>query len=86
MKTALQKLKDYWAAGNYRAALKLAAGWPRLGKHRGTILSGWGAACNPNFYRQLNKDPDFLYTAGLNAVAARYDLPGVHTMEGGTGG
>jgi len=75
MKTALQKLKDLWADRQYRQALKLAATWPRLGKHRDAIRGGWAAATNPVFYRQLGKDPDGMYTAGVLAVAERYGLP-----------
>jgi len=74
MKTALQKLKDLWATGDYRAALKLAAGWPRLGRHKDAIQSGWLAASNPDFYRQLKKDPEATYAAGVVAIAERYKL------------
>lgn len=75
MDTALKKLKTHWAAGEYRAALKLAAGWPRLGVQKGAIQQGWAAVSNERFYRQLGKDPVALYRAGLAAVAERYALP-----------
>ena len=76
MQTALQKLKAYWAAANYRAALKLAAKWPRLGEHRDAIQKGWAAASRPDFYRELGQDPDALEAAGVAAVADRYNLGG----------
>lgn len=75
LKTALQKLKDLWAAGHHRQALKLAAGWPSLGQHKTEIQRGWAAASNPAFYKQIGENPDELYTAGLHAVAERYGLP-----------
>lgn len=83
METKLARLKALWAAGDYRAALKLAAGWPRLGRHRDAIRRGWAAASNPTFYRELGQDPDALYQAGLQAVAERYDLevPDVKTTR-----
>ena len=73
--TALQKLKNLWAAGRYLEAIKLAASWPRLGDHKVPIERGWAAASNPGFYRSIKKDPNALYRAGLLAVAERYDLP-----------
>lgn len=75
MKTALEKLKDLWAKGDYWGALKMAAAWPRLGEHGDAIKQGWAAVSNPSFYRQLGKDPDVLYRKGLAALAERYGLP-----------
>ena len=75
METKLEKLKKMWAAGDYRAALKLAASWPRLGDHKGAIQRGWAAVTHESIYRQMGKDPEELYRAGLVAVADRYELP-----------
>lgn len=72
--SAAEELRTLWAAGEYRRALKLAAGWPRLGEHKDAIQAGWAAASNRDFYRQLGKDPDAMVAAGLAAVAARYNL------------
>jgi len=80
IKTALEKLKDLWAAGERRKALKLAAAWPRLGVHKNAIQQGWAATSNPKFYLQLGKDPEVLYYRGLAALAAAYDLP-IPTQE-----
>lgn len=73
--SASSELQQLWAAGEYRKALKLAAGWPRLGDHKVAIERGWCAAASTAFYRQMGKDPDALYAAGLAAVAERYGLP-----------
>lgn len=75
MDTKLKKLKDFWAAGDYRAALKLAASWPRLGDHKAAIERGWAACTHADLYRQMGKDPRVLYGEGLAAVADRYELP-----------
>lgn len=75
LKTALAELRGHWAAGDYRKALKLAASWPKLGPQKAAIQQGWAAASNPSFYRQLGKDPQACYQAGLVAVAERYGLP-----------
>lgn len=74
MKTAIENLRELWAAGEYRKAVKLAASWPRLGEHKTAIQQGWAACTNPDFYRQIGKDPDALYTAALLALVARYEL------------
>lgn len=73
--TALQRLKNLWAAGDYRAALKLAASWGQLGAHKGRITTGWAAVNNADFYRAIGRDPDALVADGLAAVAERYNLP-----------
>lgn len=73
--TKLAKLKEHWAAGEYREALKLAAGWQRLGEHKEAIEKGHNAVGHPNIYTQLGEDPAALYAAGLAAVAARYGFP-----------
>lgn len=75
MKKQIDILRELWAAGEYRKALKLAAKWPRLGAQARAIKDGWDATSNPGFYRQINKNPDAMYKAGLAAVAERYGLP-----------
>lgn len=74
MQTKLAQLKDHMATGNHRAALKLAASWPRLGEHKDAIQLGWSAMSNPRFYRDINKDPDALVAAGLAAIRERYNI------------
>lgn len=73
--TAINKLRTLWADGSYRKALRLAASWPRLGEHKDAIQKGWAAASNRAFYAELGYNPAALERAGLDAVAARYDLP-----------
>jgi hypothetical protein len=75
MTTALDRLKNLWRGGEHRKALKLAASWPKLGDHKAAIQQGWAAAANPDLYRQMEKDPDALYAAGLVALMSRYKLP-----------
>ena len=76
--TALTKLKRYWAAGDKRAALKLAASWGRRGlgdgAHAEAITLAWSATTNPEFYEEIGKDPAKLVADGYAAVASRYGL------------
>jgi len=72
--TALARLQSLWAAGDYRASLKLAASWPQLGRHRGAIRDGWDAVVNADTYRQMGRSPAAMERAGIAAVAERYSL------------
>lgn len=72
METKLQQLRDFWATGDYRRALKLAASWPRLGLHKEAIQRGWAALSYPSFYVGLGVEPASLVGAGLDALAERY--------------
>lgn len=76
MQTQLTKLKALMATGDYRAALKLAASWGRLGKHKEAITRGWAAINNAKFYREIGQDPAALQTAGIAAIRERYKIEG----------
>ena len=75
METQISKLRAYMAAGDHRAALKLAAGWGRLGDHKAPITRGWAALQSPQFYTDIGQDPDALVAAGLDAIRQRYGIP-----------
>lgn len=72
--SAIEKLRKLMAAGEHRQALKLAAGWPRLGEHKAEIERGWAALCNPDFYREIGKDPEALVAAAVAALRERYEI------------
>ncbi len=74
--TALQRLRDLWARGQYLKALALAAKWHDLGaaEVRNAIRTGHAAAQNPQLYREMKKDPAELVLDGLAALAKRYNL------------
>lgn len=84
--TQLSKLKALMAQGDYRAALKLAAGWPRLGAHKAPIERAWAALTNPEFYREIGKDPEALVAAGVAAIRERYGIPEANNPENGNEG
>ncbi len=74
MLTKLEILRGLMAAGNHVGALKLAAKWQDLGKHKAEITRGWAAASNPQFYRDLNQDPAAHVAAGVAAIKERYHI------------
>lgn len=73
MKPKVQELREYMAAGDWRAALRLAARFPSLGTHREAITRGWEALVRPELYRQMGRDPDALVCAGIHALRERYE-------------
>lgn len=75
MNTKLSKLKAAWAAGDYVGALRIAAKFPRLGDDRDAISRAWAAYQSPEFYREIGRNPDELFAAGISAIAERYGLP-----------
>jgi len=72
MTTKLEQLRNFMRAGDHRRALKLAAGWSRLGDARDAIQKGWAALSNPEFYREIGQDPDNLVQRGIDAIRAKY--------------
>jgi hypothetical protein len=59
-------------AGNWQAAIRLAARLPRLDIHRGAILDAHMAYTNPRFAKQIGKDIDALIAGGKAALIARF--------------
>jgi len=72
MKTKHADLLEMMDRGDWRAALKLAAGFPVLGEHKAAIERGWEALVRPELYRQMGQDPDAHVRAGIAALEERY--------------
>ena len=53
-------------------AIKFAAKFPTLGKQCSDITRAKEAINNPDFYRQMNKDPDELIKIGIAAIRQRF--------------
>lgn len=73
--TKLARLHAAIAAGNWPAALSIAARFPRLGTHAVAIRRAHEAYRHPNFYTQLGYDVDCLLADGRAALIARYGSP-----------
>ena len=73
METKSDKLKALLLEGNYAKALSMAAKFPRLGKHKDQIRLGHEANQNPNFYKQIGKNPEQLVQDGIAALKERYE-------------
>jgi len=70
--TKLAQLKSAMRACNWEQALRMAARFPRLGKHRETIVRAHEAYTHPKFYAQLGYDPEKLIAEGRRALIERY--------------
>ena len=78
METKLSKLLKLMEQGEWPKALSFAAKFPQLGDHRDAIVRGHEAYVRPDFYRQINRDPDILVKIGIAALVDRYITKGHH--------
>lgn len=72
MEKKIDILSQHMKAGLWEKAIKYAARFPRLGKHRDDILTASSAILNPGFYRQIGKDPTTLVSVAITALKDRY--------------
>ncbi len=72
METKLSKVKAAYEAGDLRGALRIAAKFHDLGKHRKAIMRAHESFTNGHFYEQLGHDLQQLRAAGREALVARY--------------
>jgi hypothetical protein len=72
MVTKLSQLMAIIEAGEWLAAIKFAAKFPDLGSERDSILRAKDAIHNPDFYRQIKRDPAALIEEGKAALVRKY--------------
>ena len=70
--TKLVVLQAHMAAGEWHAAIRLAAKFPQLGEAKVPITRAWEALRNPDFYTSIGRDPGVLVAAGIDALQRRY--------------
>jgi hypothetical protein len=68
----IDQLRAMMDAGDWPAAIKFAARFPRLGEHEKPIRQASSAMLSPGMYRGMGKDPDALIEAGKRALIDRY--------------
>jgi hypothetical protein len=68
----IDRLAALMQAGEWEKAIKFAAGFPRLDKHRNVILTASAALMSPGLYRGMGRDPGALVDAGVQALKERY--------------
>ncbi len=62
--------------GDWPAAIRFAAKFPRLGKDRDATLRAKGSLNTPDFYRQIGRYPQDLIQAGEACLRERYPNTG----------
>ena len=72
MDTKLSQLLQIIESGDWLHAIKFAAKFPSLGAERDAILRAKDAIHNPDFFRQIKKDPEALIEAGKAALLSKY--------------
>ncbi|MBX9833634.1 MAG: hypothetical protein K2X78_11400 [Burkholderiaceae bacterium] len=66
------QVREHMAAGRWAEAVRLAASFPRLDKHREAILDARTAYTNPRWLAQLGIDPEAAKEAGHAALRERF--------------
>ena len=69
----LSKVLDAMDAGDWRLAISIASKFGDLGKQAERITRAQSAINNPDFYRQLGKDPSEILAEGKSAMHERFD-------------
>jgi hypothetical protein len=70
--TKLEQVKQAYANGNYKNALRIAAKFPQLGDERKAITLASECFTNPRFYQQVGVNIDQAINDGVKALAGKY--------------
>jgi len=73
LKTKISILRGFMAAEDWKSALRLAAGFSRLGSQKEAITRGWNAIQYPGFYLSIGRNPDSLIAEAIRALHERFD-------------
>ena len=72
--TKISKLRKLWNDGDWHGALRIAAGFPRLGPHKESIQRGWAALNHAQMYREMEQSPEDLVRWGVLTMVRLYEL------------
>ena len=75
MNRKTDQIRVAWSTGDRVAALRIAAHFFDRSGDTITFKRGMDAYNNPDFYRQLGKDPEQLMAAALELLARKFSLP-----------
>jgi len=74
MKCKADRIRDAWVAGDRIGALRIAARFFDRSADTKTFKRGMAAFNNPDFYRQLGKEPEQISRNALEVLAGRFGL------------
>ena len=72
--TKTDRIRAAWAAGDCIGALRIAAKFFDRSEATKSFKRGMNAYNNPDFYRQLGKDPDLLVALAVKLLQKRFGL------------
>lgn len=74
MECKTDTIRTAWAAGDRIGALRIAARFFDRSADTKTFKRGMDAYNNPNFYRQLGKEPEQIIRNAFEVLATRFGL------------
>jgi hypothetical protein len=74
MDSKCDRIRAAWAAGDLISALRIAARFFDRSIETKTFKRGMAAYNNPDFYRQLGRNPDRIVAEALDALARKFGL------------
>ena len=74
MMRKVDKLRDAWLSGDQIGALRIAARFFDRSQDTKAFKRGMSAYNNPDFYRQLGKEPEHIVRDALEALGRRFGL------------
>jgi hypothetical protein len=74
MKCKSDQIRTAWAGGDRIGALRIAARFFDRSNDTKAFKRGMDAYNNPDFYRQIGKQPEQIVCAALEALAKRFSL------------
>lgn len=74
MSRKTDQIRAAWAADDQIGALRIAARFFDRSVDTKTFKRGMGAYNNPDFYRQIGKEPDQLIASALELLATKFGL------------
>jgi len=74
MNCKTDQIRAAWMAGDQVGALRIAARFFDRSAETRTFKRGMDAYNNPDFYRQLGKDPEHIVRDALDVLVKRFNL------------
>lgn len=74
-KTKTAQIREAWAAGDKLGALRIASRFTDQSGDTKAMQRGWDAHSNPDFYRQINKNPDELVEKAFAVIERKFITP-----------
>jgi len=75
MQSKLDQIRSAWESGDKIAALRIASRFFDRSPETKAFKRGWDAHQNPDFFRQIGKDPAAITAEAISVMATKFGLP-----------